>query len=58
MPRYYKRSRGEYYIFVVTNFACDISLLWGVARRRSVIGVQLIEAAFSSHLQRMKFSDP
>jgi len=33
------------------------SLLWGVARRHSVIGVGLVEAAFSSHLQRMKCSD-
>jgi len=35
-----------------------LSLLWGVARRHSVIGVRLVEAACSSHLQRMKYSDP
>jgi hypothetical protein len=33
------------------------SLLWSAARRYSVIGVRLVEAA-SSHLQRMKCSDP
>jgi hypothetical protein len=34
------------------------SFLWGVARRHSVTGVRLVEAACSSHLQRMKYSDP
>lgn len=33
------------------------SLLWLVARRHSVIGVRLVEAACSSHLQRIKYSD-